>query len=492
MRQVARSLVLVLQVAVATSALAQMPSIGVPKGHLRIELGGEFATVNGGATTDAWNADLGAAFIPELAGADTRIRTITGNASYRLSAGRSSVTASTQTGRGVISAALGLTRRVTIFGTLPFVRARAQTRLGLDSTTGDAGLAPAASANTTFLSQFSAALTALEDSIAAGKYAGAQLVTANQTLANGTAMRDALNELLVDPLTASPFVPTDSSATGAAIRGAISALNTTLGTLSVAGIGGFPTLAASRLTEAELLGFLTSPTGEVAGIHRGNNILQRPGDAEVGVVYTLVERPEVRIAATGLVRLPTGLLDRSENFFDLGTGEGQTDIEGRIAADLARGRLGARLTAGYNRQLESTVQRRVSAPSQPLAFAYRAVAVTRDPGDEFTLGIEPFVRLAPGFAFSVGALHWSHGADQVGYAGAAIPGVAASDLAIDSKRSATMIQGGLTYSSFAGIYGKGAPIEARWAYRSVVSASGGRVDKTRTMTFQFRAYYRLW
>lgn len=473
------------------SAQAQMPSIGVPKGHLRIELGGEFATVAGGAVADAWNADLGASFLPELAGADTRIRAITGNASYRLSAGRSSVTASTQTGRGVIAAALGLTKRLTIFGNVPFVRARAQNRLAIDSTGGDAGLAPLATANTAFLSALNAALGRLSDSIDAGKYAGAQLVTANQTLANGQAMRDALNELLIDPLTASPFVPTDSSATGVAIRGAISTLNTTLAGLSVDSIGAFPTLAAHRLTADELQNFFTAST-DVAGIYRGNNILQRPGDAEVGVVYTVVDRPDVRIAATGLVRLPTGLLDRSENFFDLGTGDGQTDVEGRLAADLAHGILGARVSFGYNRQLASTIQRRVSAPSQPLAYAYRAADVTRDPGDELTIGIEPFVRLAPGFAFSIGALHWSHGADEVSYASTAIPGISASDLAIGSKRSATMLQTGLTYSSFAGILGKGAPIEARWAYRSVVSTSGGQVDKTKTLWFQFRAYYRLW
>ncbi len=499
MRHEARGLVLGMVLALGGSSLrAQMPSVGVPKGHLRIEIGGEFATVNGTLFggdrpyADAWNADIGEAFIPEMAGTDARIRTITGNGSYRLSAGRSSVVASTQVGRGIIGAALGLSHKLTIFGTLPFVRTRAQTQIGLDTTGSDAGLAPLLSANTAFLGQFDAALAKLADSIAAGKYAGAQLTLANQTLADGTAIRDAMVGLFGDPATAAPLIPTDSSATGIAVRGAISDLQTTLAGLSITGWSSQPTLADHRLTDAEYQSFLTSPSGEVGSIFRGDQVLQRPGDAEVGVVYTVVDRPSLRIAATGLVRLPTGLLDRSENFFDLGTGDGQTDLEGRVAADVARGMFGARVSFGYNRQLEATLQRRIFAPSQPIAYAYRAAEITRDPGDEVTIGVEPFVRLAPGFAFSAGAIHWSHGADVVSYAGAAIPGVAASDLAIGTKRSSTALQAGLTYSSLAGITGRGTPIEARWAYRTVVSASGGRVDKTKTLVFQFRAYYKLW
>ena len=484
-----------------------MPAVGTPKGHLRIELGGEFAAVNdrlfGGQQPYAndWNTDLGSAFLPELAGADARIRAITGNTSYRLSAGRSSVTASTQTGRGILHAALGVTSRLSVFGTLPFVRTRAQTRLTFDSAAGDAGINPAdpvlgsgAAPTTAFFTDFDAALTTLANKIANGDYDGdlAQKALAQQTLADGTALRGEMYGLLLDPATASPFVPTATSTAGAAILGTVSTLQTTLTGLSVNGFSSAPPLAAHRLSEAEFQSFLTAPGGYVGATFRGNSILQRPGDAELGVVYTAIDRPALRVAATGLVRLPTGLLDRSENFFDLGTGDGQTDLEGRLTADLVRGRLGARVTLGYNRQLAATVQRRVAAPGQPLAYQYRVADLRRDPGDELTLGFEPFVRLAPGFALSAGVLHWRHGADQVSYAGTPVPGVAASDLAIESKRSATSLQGGLTYSSFAGIQGRGTPIEARWLFREVVSASGGRVDKTRTVGFQFRAYYKLW
>lgn len=500
---------MILAAAAAAPARAQLPEIGVPRGQLRIEIGANFSVANaeffGGERMLAseWNADIGGAFLPEIAGADTRIRTITGDANYRLSAGRSSVVASTQTGTLILSAALGITHRLTLFGTFPFVRARAQNRLTLDTTAADAGLNPADPAfgtgagaiqTTNFFNEFDAALTTLATKIANGDYDGdlAQKALAQQTLADGTALRGEMYGLLLDPTSASPFVPVAASTAGTAIMGVVNGVQATLAGLSVGGFTTDPALPTARLSEAQYRTFLTAPTGSVGGVLRGNETLQRPGDTEIGAVYTLIDGPALRVAATGLVRLPTGLIDRSDSFFDLGTGDGQTDLEGRIAADVTRGRFGARVSAGYNRQLASTLQRRVNAPSQPIAYRARLADVTRDPGDEVTLGLEPFIRMAPGFALAFGAFRWSHAADVVSYSGTPVAGVAASELAIGSQRSATALQAGMTYSSVAGIRGKGTPIEARWAYRTIVSASGGRVDKTRTVWFQVRAFYKLW
>ncbi|HTK55290.1 MAG TPA: hypothetical protein VL295_00585 [Gemmatimonadales bacterium] len=501
MLRVASATLALATVVMTTAAQAQMPAIGVPKGHLRVELGGEFATVNGGSTADAWNADVGAAFLPQLAGAESRIRSITGNASYRLSAGRSSVTASSQVGRGNIHAALGLTRRITLFGTLPFVRTRAQTRLAFDSVGSGAGLNPAdpltggnAAVMDSFFTEFQAALNTLATKIANGDYNGnpSQLALANQTVAAGNAMIADFNAIYLDPATASPFVPTATSGAGIAMLNAVNGIQANFTALSVAGFDADPKFAAHRLTPTEYADFLNDPDGHVRMTFRGNQILQRPGDAELGLVYTVVDRPALRVAATGLVRLPTGLMDRSENFFDIGTGDGQTDVEGRLTADLAHGAIGARLTFGYNDQLASTLTRRVGSPAFPVAYFDQVASVSRDLGNEMTIGVEPFVRLAPGFALTAGVIRWSHGADEVTYAEPFLATGPASVLAEDTKRSATMFQTGLTYSSFAGILGKGGPIEARWAYRSVISTSGGQVDKTKTMWFQFRAYYKLW
>jgi hypothetical protein len=454
-----------------------------------------------------WNAEIGSAFLPELADADARIRALTGDASYRLSAGRSSVTASTQTGSAVLSAAIGVTSRLTLFGTMPFVRARAQSNLRVDSATADAGFNPfdptfgtnpGRTQTNLFFTQFDAALLTLATKITNGDYTDPDtLALAQATLASATAFRADLQGLLRDPATASPFVPLATSTAGTAILGAIDGYSATLTALGAGSVGTDPALATARLSTTQYRGFITNAFGPVAGFMDGDQSLQRPGDTEIGAVYTLIDRwgerrPGFRLALTGLVRLPTGLLDQSDDFFDLGTGEGQTDLEFRAAADFATGIVGARLSGSYNRQLASELQRRVYAPTQPLAYRYRLAAVERDPGDEFTLGIEPWLRLAPGFAATFGAFYVKHGEDAVSYAGSGVPGVAASDLAIDTERSATALQGGLTWSSFSGVQKPGVPIEARWAFRQVVAGSGGRVERTRTIWFQVRAYYKLW
>lgn len=496
----------------ASSAAAQLPQIGVPRGHIRLEIGGDFSTVNGSfldgrqSFRNEWNTDLGSAFLPELTNAEAQVRAITGDANYRLSAGRSSVRASTQTGSVVLSAAIGVTSKLTLFGTMPFVRARAQSNLRIDSASADAGFNPwdpqfgtgaGAVATNLFFTQLDAALLALANKIAANGYPDPDsLAFAQAALASGTALRGQMNVLLRDPDGGSAFVPLATSTAGTAILGAVDGIQGTMTTLGF-GFAADPALATARLSDTQYRNFITNSFGPVQGFLLGDETIQRPGDTEVGAVYTLIDRwgdrrTSFRLAFTGLVRLPTGMIDRSDDFFDLGTGQGQTDVEFRAAADFATGIVGARLSGSYNKQLEADYQRRIYAPSQPLAYRYRLATVNSDPGDEVTLGIEPFLRLAPGFALTLGAFHWKHGHDVISYVSSPIPGVDATDLAIGSERSATSVQGGLTFSSFSGVQGKGPPIEARIAYREVVSATGGAVDQTKQLWFQVRAYYKVW
>jgi hypothetical protein len=488
-------------VALVTVGEAQLPQVGVPRGQLRLEIGADFSVANAaffdgtqGALRGEWNGDLGSSIDPNLSGAETLIRTLTGNATYRLSAGRSTVRASAQTGTAVLSAGLGLTKRLSLFGTLPFVRARAQTHLSLDSTGANVGFNPAdpnfgtvggPAAATAFLNDFQTALNTLAAKIANGDYNAdpPTLALANQTLTDGTALRGQLATLLTGPN--SQFVPLATSTESLAI---LSLLHGVQGTLDVdLGVPGFtsePGFAATPLTTADYRGILTDGSGPVGAIYRGDQTLQRPGDFEVGAVYTVIDAPRFRLAATGIVRLPTGLADRPDDFFDVGTGQGQTDIEGRLTADFVRGMVGARVSAGYNRQLAGTLERRTSAA--PLAYASTLAEVSRDPGDEVTLGFEPFLRLAPGFALTLGVQHGSRGAEEYTLSGGgSAPGAAPA-------QSATLFGGGFTYSSFDGRPSRGTPVEARVAFREVVSATGGIVERTRTAWFQLRMFYTLW
>lgn len=479
---------------------AQLPRIGVPKGQLRLEIGSQFDAANdellGGTRPlqDRWNGALGPGLDGNLSVTQSLIQSLMGGSGYALSAGRSHITAATTVGTANLSAALGLTDRLTLYGALPFVRARWQTRLTLDSTSANVGFNPANSTFTdgsgaggvaAFLAQFQAALAALQAKIDNGDY-DTNATTKNlaiATLANGNLLEGAFNSLYngADAV----FVPLAGSAAGTAIAGTVTTLQSTLTSLSVGGFTAAPVFAGARLTNAQYQGYLTNGAGPVGSLFRGDQFIERQGDLEVGINYTLIERPDLRVAATGAVRFPTGLIDRSDNFFDLGTGTGVWGFIGRVAADVTRGRFGARLSGGYDHR--GSLDRQARPSLTPIARRSTLADVALDEGDVVTLGIEPFYRLAPGFALALGARHESRGADVMTLVptGTALIGAT-------PKTSLTSLQAGLTYSSFTGITGKGTPVEAQWYFREVVAASGGAVDKTRSVWMTVRVYYKLW
>jgi hypothetical protein len=130
-------------------------------------------------------------------------------------------------------------------------------------------------------------------------------------------------------------------------------------------------------------------------------------------------------------------------------------------------------------------------PTFPMPYGYRLANLNIDPGDQTTLGVRPFFRLASTFAFHVGLDYWHRGADRVVYQTVAdsVPGVAASQLAVESSASATMVSGDVTFASG---FTRKVPIEARWTYEAVVGASGGRVPQARNMRGELRLYFGLW
>jgi hypothetical protein len=197
-----------------------------------------------------------------------------------------------------------------------------------------------------------------------------------------------------------------------------------------------------------------------------------------------------------LVRLPTGRREQSNRPLDIGTGEGQTDVQVDLVTDLGAGPLGARLTGSYVRQFPSTILTRVASPSEPFAGPSRLATVRRNPGDILALGVHPFYRLARTFAFTAGLDHWTRGTDQVSYAdpATAVPGVDANVLAEGSKANATLLSVGITYSNPGGLRpgGTGLPVDATWSYERVLRSGGGRVPDSHAIRGRFRVYFGVW
>lgn len=497
---------------VPSALRAQLAPVGVPAGVLRVDLDGALESWDQrwrDGTRESLGADLsspaaGSDLFPSLSDADARIGRITGLPDFRLNLGRVTTDAEADVGRGSLGLALGLTRSLTVFGSIPLVQARVQNAIQLDAATANAGANPGAAEEAGFFQELDASLATLSGRLAAGDFDGdpALKARAQATLQAGSALRSDLFGLLADPVSASPFVPTATSPAGAAIGSRVADLQSTLA--SDFGVAGFTTgvaLPDAAVTRDDILGLVGDPAGPIA-IRTGESKVSFRGDAEAGLALTLADhwdrgsrRGGFRAAVEGLVRFPTGQVARLDRLLALGTGEGQTDVELRLTTDLGSGRWGLRAEGMYNRQFAANYLVRVAPPTQPLAGIDRLSVVRRDPGDVVSIAVRPFFRLAPTLAIQGSAMRWSRGADEVGYPAPAdsIPGVSASVVAQDTKASATVLGIGITYSSPGRLRpaGKGLPVDASWTYERVVGASGGIVPAVHRIRARLRVYFGL-
>jgi hypothetical protein len=487
---------------------AQLAPVGVPAGVLRIDLDGTMdiwdSRYRDGAReplgADLTSPALGSDLLAPLSDADARLGRIIGLAGYRLNLGRLTTDEQADVSQGFFGGALGVTRWLTVFGRMPLVRSRVQAAITLDGSTGDAGVNPGGTVEAPFFQELDGALATLGSRIAAGDYDGnpTTKALAQSTLASGTALREDLFGLLSDT-TASPFVPTSTSTAGTAVVSRVTELQSVLaGSLGVTGFSTAPVLPTDAVTTADLLAYVNDPIG----LRPGESTVTFRGDAEAGAAVTVLDhwdlgthRGGARVAVQGLVRFPTGVVARSDRLLALGTGEGQTDVEARMTADLGAGNWGVRLEGGYNRQLAADFLLRVAPPSQPFPSIDLLTIVHRDPGDVVDLAVRPFFRLASTFAIQGSIRHWSRGADAVSYATPddSISDVSAAVLEEDTRANATVVGIGLTYSSPGALRpgGTGLPVDAGWSYERVVKAGGGRVPNRHTIRAMFREYYRL-
>jgi hypothetical protein len=489
----------------------QLPAVGVPGGVVRLELDGALETFDQrfrdghleGYGADLSSPALGSDRIPSLADADARIGRVIGNPNYRINLGSLATDAQADVGTGYFGLSLGLTNHITVFGRIPLVRARVQSARVFDATSADAGLSPDPANQISFFNEFDVALTTLNNKLAAGDYDAnpTQKQLAQATLADGTTLRSDLFGLLSDPATAAPTVPLAASATGTAIDARITALQNTLASsLSVPGFVLTPALAAAPLSTDDLMQLLTSPTFD---LRLSESKVTFRGDAEVGASLTLIDRWDrtrsrggFRAALSGLARLSTGRRDREDHPLDIGTGDGQTDVQLDLVTDVGAGPLGARLTGSFVRQLPADILVRVTAPGQPLVGPDRLTLVRWNPGDIVSVGVHPFYRLARTLALQAGLDHWMRSTDQVSYASPAnaLPGVDPGILTAESKANATLLSLGMTYANPGGRWpgGKGLPVDATWSYERVLRQGSGRVPDTHRVAARFRAYVGVW
>ena len=500
---------------------AQLPPLGIPRGMLRVEGSGEFASATkrflDGESQDLgadWTASsLGPGTLPLLADPSRRVGVLIGSSAYQMNLGTSEGFANRTRSFGALGLGLGLSDRITVFARVPLVYATAKRRAVIGPEGADAGVnaadptlgTPAGrGAAESFFADFDTGLLTLQDNIVAGTYDAdpAQRALAEQTLAGGVALRDSLFALLLGEGTASAYLPTTGSAAGGALSGRVSGLQGTLsGSLGIASFASpLPLPTGPNATYEGVAAIAEDSTGAYQygaySVQKGFAL----GDVEVGAALTFIDGWDrkgtggFRLAVEGLVRLPTGRKNDADAGFPAPFDGGQLDVQVQGAADVGRGNFGMRLTGGYLLQMASTGTQRVAPPGALLVPVANRTEVSLDPGDELFLGVTPFYRIGRPAALLMGVQYRTRSDDAASYAGTPLPGVDAAVLGEGTGYSTLHLTFGVNYSELPGRAGSRAktPVDAGWYWDTVIAGSGGRVAKSTTIRVQVRLYGRLW
>lgn len=505
-------------------AAAQLAPLGVPRGEMRLDVGGDFGwardryndgtreSLAGGLTSPT----LGVMAIPTLAEPNQRLAVLLGNSNYQLDLGPSIGNAQFSRTTGALGMALGITRQLSLYGRMTMVDAWNRQTATVDTLNapGDAGVnlanpaigdAGGLSVAGQFFSSFESALGTLASRIDAGDYDGdpATRALAVSTLASGQAFADSLQALVIDPATAAPFLPLLSSAAGTTLSGRVSSYQQVLsGTLGVEGFSEAIPLPTQHMIGDDLNRYATATGGPYAYRFFTSSRVTRPGDLTLGAVITPVDRWDaatsrgLRLAIDGSVQLPTGEVANAADALLTSTSDGRMALRALAALDLGWGITGVRVLGGYTARMGTTVTRRVGSPLAILVPALNTADVRPGGGNEFRLGVAPYFRLARAFGIIASADYLHRAETSFTYATAAdsVPGVPASLLGDATSASRLVVGIGMGYSGVSAKRdaSRVSPVDAGWQLQAVISSSSGIVTKWSAVQAWFRYYVKVW
>ena len=467
---------------------------------------------------------LGTVELPWLASTEADLRTLTGITDYGLNLGRSRLTVETSIRHTPIRLDVALSRRFVVGIAIPIVRARTYAFQDLPDSTaasrGNVGWNPdllSAGAFDAYRFEVDAALGALQQQATSGP--AALRGQAQATLAQMQPFVCGLYVLGGGPassatslcwngasLPAATFLPVVATDAGDSIATRLGRTQADYNQLrqQYAGLGvtipGFTsgyTLPASALDSTDIRRYESDPAFPLAAETLTTVVRTGLGDIELGGWYQLAAGPRLRSQLGALVRLGTGTVDRADNFVDVGTGDGQTDIEISTRNDIVfNPRLWLHAGGRFGIQFAQTLPRRVSAYWQPYAPAASLAQVTRTPGSYFALDLVPNWQLDDAFGVGLGYHYFHQGATEYAYAGADSTTlglmVPASILGEGTSITRMRVGAGVTFSTL-NRYLEGRtrlPYRVTWSYQRTFFGLGGQVERASVMSLAIEAYVR--
>jgi hypothetical protein len=407
---------------------------------------------------------------------------------------------------------IGVFDWLTIGAVLPWTRTNASVDVAFrpDTLAGDLGINPVAT-NGTGVNQFLQAVSAADAAAQANASQvcsmspGSSACTSAQGLADRTA---TFSSSASTAYAASPFFPIAGSSTATALGAATSTLDSDLVSAGLPGIGVPMAFATQWVEEADFPTLSSTPGFGVQGAPLGDvRSLWQAGDVEVSASVRILEgalrdsatvapRLSYRLIGTLLGRLPTGATDDPDYFLDVGTGDGQTDIEARLLGELVVGRrLGIRAGASYGIQMARTLVRRVAPPEQVLAPITTRQLVEWDPGAYFGLEIAPSYLLAPELSLGAEYRVFRKYRDTYTLTGASV-GAPVDPVVMQIESGVTLHQlGGIVrYDTVARrMAGESVtPLQLHMRIMRAIAGGGGQTPVTTQLEFGVRLFRRFW
>ena len=396
---------------------------------------------------------------------------------------------------------MGLSQRLTVRLNIPIVTTRSQVTFTSDTTNANVGwnlanenYGDAAADAAALISELSAAISEIEAMIAAGNFGCP--TGPGCDLARGVVTRATIllgNLFAITGLGAEPvaFAPLATSAAGAAVLAEIAVVTVNLQAMGASPVTATLPLPTGRLSADDLNNVLLAGP-DFAALPIGFNRQTKFGDIEIGARFGLLMNATTRAVLTTTVRLPTGRPSSADNFVDIGTGDGQTDVELGIEAAFEPGNsIGVSFGASYTLQLAHTLNRRVTTPDAPLVPVSHRFLVKRDLGNVIRFSAYPTIRLSSVFRVFGSVHYFRKGRDSFSYPGSSPAG--ALDLAlleVETEMRALSYGGGIAYRSDQTSRGRALPIEAGLNYRAAFSGSGGLTPKTNSMQLYLRLFFQ--
>jgi hypothetical protein len=393
-----------------------------------------------------------------------------------------------------ISLNYGATDWLSAFAVVPLVRSQSFVVPELDSLATNAGLPSIAIGDTVF-QELGAGIAQMEGLVQSGTLNPTDQAEAERLLAEAQTYEAGLEELAQQD-----YFPSDSGSNGQALTAFYEDLRSGFQTFGVA-MPDVPLAAAMSGVEAS-----NAAEWSQAGIEQpqSRDTGIKFGDIELGISLQplntfrqLPDRPRPKLAARAkldaLYRLATGSVPAPYQIFDLGTGDGQPDVEFRATLDVAYGRrFWVSLFGGYNIQLEAEIGRLITSRVAPIQAGAYVATVRWNPGDILTLAAAPRFNLTRVITFSGLFMVTRRGRDQVEAVDAIPPSApfVPDDLEVGTEWNSRSLGFSARFSSmhWSGDRRSGMPIEVELTYLHTTSGSDGFVPERNIWQVGMRYY----